>query len=224
MDLPPVNLESQIQPNDILSIRVSSLNPEASEIFNTPNEPPPVYVQATATTTNSYGYLVNQEGNIQFPVIGNIKASGFSKQQLKEQITKLLIDKKLLVDPIVDVRYLNYRVSVIVEVTRPSVVTVPSEKITIFEALALAGDLTIYARRDNLLLIRDENGKRLTRRIDLNSRDILKSPYYFLKSNDIIYVEPGKNKVASTRQVNIWLPVIFSFLSLAIIVTDAVYR
>jgi polysaccharide export outer membrane protein len=105
-------------------------------------------------------------------------------------------------------------------VGRPTVVTVPSERISLLEALALAGDLTIHARRDNVLLIREENGKRMVRRINLNTSGLLTSPYYYLKSNDIIYAEPNKSKVASTRQVVLWLPVIFSFLSFAIIVVD----
>jgi len=221
LEAPPVELASVIIPNDILSIAVSSLNAEASQLFNAPNLPAtPQYTQNTATTTASTGYLVSAEGLIQFPILGNIKAAGFTKEQLRDQITKMLLDKKLLVDPIVVVRYLNFRVSVMGEVAKPSVVTVPSERISLLEALALAGDLTIFARRDNVLLIRDENGKRIVKRIDLNSRSLFTSPYYFLKSNDIIYVEPNKSKIASTRQVTQWLPVIFSFLSFAIIVVD----
>jgi len=221
LDAPPVEVESVIIPNDILSIAVSSLNAEASQLFNAPNLPAsPQYTQNTATTTTSTGYLVGPDGLIQFPILGNIKAAGLTKRQLKDQITKTLLDKKLLVDPIVVVRYLNFRVSVMGEVAKPSVVTVPSEKISLLEALALAGDLTIYARRDNVLVIRDENGKRITKRIDLNSRSLFTSPYYFLKSNDIVYVEPNKSKVASSRQITMWLPVIFSLVSLAIIVVD----
>jgi len=94
----------------------------------------------------------------------------------------------------------------------------------LLEALALAGDLTIYGRRDNVLLIREENGKRITKRIDLNSSSVLTSPYYYLRSNDIIYVEPNKSKVASSGRITLWLPVIFSFLSFAIIVVDRVDR
>ena len=104
------------------------------------------------------------------------------------------------------------------------VVTVTSEKISLLEALALAGDLTIYARRDNVMLIREENGKRIIKRLDLNSSSILTSPYFYLKSNDIVYAEPNKSKVGSTRQVMQWLPVIFSFLSFAIIVADRYYQ
>ena len=126
----------------------------------------------------------------------------------------------MLIDPIVNVRYLNFRVTVLGEVAHPTVVSVPSEKISILEALGLAGDLTIYARRDNVLLIREENGNKTIRRINLNSSEILASPYYYLKSNDILYAEPNKAKVASTTRTNFLLPVIFSGLSFVVIVLD----
>lgn len=219
---PAADLEIIIRPNDILSIMVSSLNPEASAIFNTTNASTTTSypIQSTPTTTQVTGYLVSLEGMIEFPILGNIKVAGLAKRQLKDLITKMLVDQKLLVDPIVDVRYLNFRVSVLGEVGRPGVVTVPSEKISVLEALALAGDLTIYAQRDNVTLIRDENGKRIVKRLDFKSENILTSPYYYLKSNDVIYVEPNKSKVGSSRRTTLWLPVVFSFFSFAIIVVD----
>lgn len=216
--------EEKIMPNDILSISVSSLNPEATEVFNTPNTPSSNNATATATTTQTTGYLVNTAGYIQFPIIGNLMAAGLTKNSLKEELTKTLIDRKLLMDPIVDIRYLNYRVTVLGEVARPTVVTVPSEKISLLEALGLAGDLTIYARRDNVMIIREENGERVITRINLNADDLFNSPYYFLKSNDIVYVEPGKTKVASTSRVNLWLPVVFSIMSFGIIAVDRINR
>ncbi|MGC3947785.1 MAG: polysaccharide biosynthesis/export family protein [Chryseolinea sp.] len=212
------DLEPVIRSNDILSITVSSLNPEASSVFNKPIAPASTTTPSATTTTQANGYLVDLEGFIEFPILGRIKAAGLKKHELKKQLTTILLDKKLLVDPIVDIRYLNFRVSVMGEVANPTVVTVPSEKISLLEALALAGDLTIYARRDNVMLIREEPGQRMIRRIDLNSSSLFTSPYYYLKSNDIIYAEPNKSKVASTSRLTQWLPVIFSFLSLAIIV------
>ena len=214
--------EPIIKPNDILSIMVSSLNAEASEVFNKPVVRESGYVSNTATTTQANGYLVTQEGFIQFPILGNIQVVGLTKKQIKDQLTKQLVDKKLLVDPVVDVRYLNFRVAVMGEVGRPSVVTVPSEKISLLEALALAGDLTIYARRDNVMVIREENGKRQIRRIDLTSSELLTSPYYYLKSNDIVYAEANKARVASTNRAIQWLPVIFAALTFAIIAIDRV--
>ncbi len=219
-----VPLEPLIRPNDLLNITVSSLNPEASEVFNKPSISQATYAGITPTTTQSTGYLVSQEGFIQFPILGNIKVEGLTKKALKDQLTKTLLDRKLLVDPVVDIRYLNFRVAVMGEVAHPTVVTVPSEKISLLEALALAGDLTIYARRDNVMLIRENNGKRIIKRIDLNSSSILTSPYYYLRSNDIVYVEPNKSRVASTGRATQWLPVVFSVLSFGIIAVDRINR
>jgi polysaccharide biosynthesis/export protein len=208
--------ESLVQKNDILSITVNSLNPEASFIFNSPN--------VTTTSRNdaqTTGYLVNSDGTIQFPLLGNIQAAGLTKSQLKDNITNSLVNNKLLVDPIVNVRFLNFRVTVLGEVNKPTVVSVPSEKISLLEALGLAGDLTIFGKRDNVLIIREEGGQKTVKRINLNSNELFTSPYYYLKSNDIVYVEPNKAKVSSSNNTRIWLPVIFSGVSM---VTLILYR
>jgi polysaccharide export outer membrane protein len=210
-----------IQNNDLLSIFVSSLNPEASAVFNQPNNPP-TGNNNTTTTTAATGYLVDGEGNIQFPFLGAVKASGLSKDELKDKLTKSLVDKKLLVDPIITIRFLNFKVTVLGEVAHPNVITVPSERISLLEAIGLAGDLTIYAQRDNVLVIRDEDGKKVTHRLNLNSTELFNSPYYYLKSNDVVYVEPNKSKVASTSRTNLWLPLAISALSLGIIVVDRI--
>jgi polysaccharide export outer membrane protein len=125
-----------------------------------------------------------------------------------------------LVDPIVNISFLNYRVTVLGEVGRPTVISVANEKISLLEALGLAGDLTIYARRDNVLLIREENNKKIIRRINLNTDEIFKSPYYYLKTNDVVYVEPNKSKVANTGRAQVLLPVLFSALSLVTIIVS----
>jgi polysaccharide export outer membrane protein len=211
--------EPVIQKNDLLSISVTSLNPEASVIFNAPNfTTPGVAVSAQAT-----GYLVDEDGNIRFPVLGSIPAKGLTKKQLTTNITKELQDKKLLVDPIVNIRFLNYRVTVLGEVKNPSVVIVPNEKISLMEAIGLAGDLTIYAKRDNVLIIREVAGKKIIKRVDLTSPEILSSPYYYLQSNDLVYVEPNKARVASSGRAPIYLPIIVSTLSL-IVITASYFR
>jgi len=211
------DVEPIIQKNDLLSISVSSLNPEASMIFNAPNFTTPSSTASTGGIAQATGYLVDQDGNIQFPVLGNIAAKGLSKKQLTTNITKELLDKKLLVDPIVNIRFLNYRVTVLGEVKNPSVVNVPNEKISILEAIGLAGDLTIYAKRNNVLIIREVNGNKIIKRVDLNSSNILSSPFYYLQSNDIVYVEPNKAKVASGGRAPVYLPIIVSTLSLLVI-------
>jgi polysaccharide export outer membrane protein len=188
-------LQPLLKENDLLNISVSSLNPEATEIFNISNTR-----NQSGIDNQASGFLINNEGYISFPVLGKIKAAGKTKQELEEGITKELVNRKLLLEPIVEIRYLNFRVSVMGEVKDPSVLTIPSEKVTLLEALSLAGDLTIYAKRDNILLIREEGNIKKLRRIDLTTDDIFTSPNYYLKPNDIIYVEPNKSKISESSR------------------------
>ncbi|MBL7758848.1 MAG: polysaccharide biosynthesis/export family protein [Chitinophagaceae bacterium] len=214
--------ESVIQKNDILSITISSPNAEASAILNPQTANANDGPLTSATLGGSTGYLVNSDGQIQLPLIGNIKAEGLTKNQLKDQIVASILEKKLLVDPLVSIRFTNFRVTVLGEVNRPSVVNVPNEKISLLEALGLAGDITIYGKKDNVMVIREENNKKTINRINLNSSDLFNSQFYYLRSNDIVYVEPNKARVASAGRSNQWLPILFSGLSLAAIVADRV--
>jgi len=213
-------LEPVIQKKDILSISVSSLSNEATIIFNAPNQP----ASSAGNSSQTAGYLVSQDGTIKFPILGNIPAAGLTQKQLENNITKLLTDKKLLFDPIVTSRFLNFRVTVLGEVNRPGVVNVPSEQISILEAIGQAGDLTIYGLRDNVILIRQEGPDKLVKRLNLNSSQILQSPYFFLKSNDVLYVEPGKAKVASSDRTQQLLPIIFSGISVIVIVLNSLLK
>lgn len=218
------SLEPVVQKSDILSITVTSPNPEATVMFNAPNTAYATNTgQSAGNIAPAYGYLVNQDGFVDFPSLGKVQAAGLTKQALKEEITKLLVDKGLLKDPIVTVRYLNYRVTVIGEVARPSVVAVPNEKISILEAIGLAGDLTIYGRRDNVLLIREEKGTKIIKRINLNSPEIISSQYYYLKSNDVIYVEPNEAKVSAASNTRQLLPIFLSALSFVAIILTRVF-
>ena len=211
-----------IHPNDILSITISSLNAEASAMFNPHDSRNNISTTVTGSNTEAGGYLVNADGTIQLPVLGNVKAAGLTKKELEDNITNLILAKKLLVGPLVEIRFLNYEVTVLGEVTKPTVITVPSEKITLLKALGLAGDLTIYGRRENILLIREENGKTRTRHINLNSSDFFTSPYYYLQPNDVIYVEPNKAKVASSTRSTQLLPIILSGLSIVAITLEGI--
>lgn len=216
--------QTLIRANDILSITVSSLNPNATAIFNTPNNSVNSDNTSGNGNTQSPGYLVNIDGNIQFPVIGNVKVSGLTTNQLRNQLTKSLTDRKLLVDPIVTVRHLNFRINVLGEVARPGIVNVPSEKISLLEALGAAGDVTIYGRKDNIMILREENGVKIMKRLNLNSNELFNSPYYYLKSNDIVYVEANKAKIGgSTRSAQL-LPIILSGLSFAAIIIDRLVK
>lgn len=210
------NTESPIQPNDLLSITVTSLNKAASEDFNTD-------FQSAGVNSQFAGYLVNSDGNIQMPTLGTIKAAGITKLQLKDNITKAILDKKLLLDPIVSIRFLNFEVTVIGEVAKPTVINVSNERISLIKAIGLAGDLTIYGKRDNILLIREEDGQKITRRIDLNSKEFFGSPYYYLQPNDVVYVEPNKAKRAIANKSQQTVPIILSSLSIvAIILTSLI--
>lgn len=209
-------LQQIINPNDILSINVSSLNPEASQIFN--NSGVAANNSSLSTSKNLGGYLVEQDGSILFPVLGKIQVGGLSKSELTEFLRKTLEDKKLLIDPIVSINFLNFRVTVLGEVAHPMVVPVPNEKISLLEAIGMAGDLTIFARRDNVLLIREEKGKRMLKRINLNSGDIFNSPYYYLKTNDIVYAEPNRSKVFAASESRSLLPLGISLISLLTLV------
>ncbi|MFS4416359.1 polysaccharide biosynthesis/export family protein [Maribacter sp. 2307ULW6-5] len=211
------NMETDLRVNDLLSIAVSSVNQEAAEMFNVSNATAAESSTAGGQTTQASGYLIDKEGYIHFPILGPIKAAGRTKKELRDDISQLLTDKKLLIDPIVDVRYLNFRVSVLGEVARPEVFTVPSEKISILEALSLAGDITIYGNKQEVTLIREVEGVRVVRSLDLTTNEIFSSPYYYLQTNDVIYVEPRKGKVGESSVVRPWIPVVLSAISLAII-------
>jgi len=218
------NLEPVIQKNDLLNITVSSLSADASVLFNKQTVTTTASGNFTNSTATVVGYLVDQDGYIEFPVLGKLKAAGLSKKQLKDNITKGLTDGKLLINPSVDIRYLNYKVTVIGEVAKPVVISVPNEKITLLEAIGLAGDLTLFARRDNVLIIRETDGQKSFKRIDLNSNEIFTSPYYYLKSNDIVYVEPTKQKLEQVSSSRYWVPAIISSTLSLILILDRIFR
>lgn len=217
-------VEAPLQKNDILTVNISSLNAEASAVFNPPANKIERLSGAAGGDLLGGGYLIDAEGNIQIPMLGSIQAAGLTKTELKNRITDLINEKKLLIDPVVDIRHLNYEVTVIGEVAKPTVITVPSEKISLVKALGLAGDLTIYGKRDNVLLIREEGGQRLVRHINLNSPDFLNSPYYYLQPNDVIYVEPNRAKIASASRSQQLVPIILSSLSIIVVVITALIR
>jgi polysaccharide export outer membrane protein len=213
----------KIQTGDILSIYINSLNSAASSFFNpysqgganTGDNSSQVSAPALAQSS-APGYLVDASGGIELPLVGILKVEGLTTSQARDTIKNRL--KLYLKEPTVNVRFLNYKVSLLGEVTRPAVYVIPNETITLPEALSLAGDLTIYGKRENILVIRSNNGKKEFGRVNLNSRDVYNSPYYYLHTNDVIYVEPGKNKVQQSDQIYRILPIVLSALSLLAIV------
>lgn len=215
-------IEPVIQKSDLLGIVVSSASREANELYNAPNGPTPTTTAGGSSIGSTVGYLVNSDGFIEFPQLGLIPAAGLTKKKLSADITKIFLDKQLLVKPSVNISFLNYRVTVLGEVMRPTVITVANERISLLEAIGLAGDLTIYAKRDNVMVIREENGVRSVKRLNLNTKEIFTSPYYFLKTNDIVYVEPNASKVSSVSRGTQLYPLIISALSFLIIVADRI--
>jgi len=210
--------EPQIQLNDLLSIIVTSSNPEASALFNAPNESSGITSSAASSAnTLVIGYLVNQNGDILFPVLGQIHVLGLTKFQLSTLLTQKIIDKKLLIDPIVTIRYLNFKVSVLGEVSRPGVYTTPTEKFSILEALSFAGDITIYGERNDVLLIReDDKGQKTVKHLDLTNQNILSSQYYYLKSNDVLIVSSDGGRIAKEKNAQT-IPIFFAVLSFLIV-------
>jgi polysaccharide export outer membrane protein len=210
--------EVQIQINDLLSIIVSSSSAEASAIFNAPNESSSIMSSAaTSINTLTVGYLVNQNGDIQFPVLGQIHVLGMTKFQLTTYLTEKMLDKKLLIDPIVTIRYLNFKVSVLGEVSRPGVFTTPTEKLSILEALSFAGDITIYGERNDVLLIREnDKGEKLIKHLDLTKQGILSSQFFYLKSNDVLIVSSNGGRLAKDKNSQT-IPIFFAILSFLIV-------
>ncbi len=214
-----LNYTPTIQPDDILAITVSSIsgieNPQVISLFNMPLISVPMYNSAPGIANSSLpigGYLVDKNGDIDFPVIGKIKIGGLTPEIAKDTLLNRL--KNDITDPIVNIRYMNYKITVLGEVNRPSSYIMPNEKVTILDALGMAGDMTIYGRRDNVLVIREENGVRTFGQLNLNSKDIFSSPYFYLHQGDLVYVEPSRAKIALNNPINSYYPIIFGILSI----------
>jgi len=209
--------EPTIQPDDILSINVFTLNPQSGAIVNQAASTPTLGGNTnTSLATQNTGFLVDKNGEIELSLIGKLKIAGLTTYQAKE----LIREKASLVykEPNVQLRFANFKVSVLGEVNAPSAYTLPNEKVSILDALSLAGDLTIYGRRDNILIVRDNNGKKEFSRLDLNSSNIFNSPFYYLKQNDVIYVEPNKRKVSASNSAQIQtIGVIASVISVIVL-------
>ncbi len=198
-----------IHEDDLLSIMVNSKDPELALPFNMPL----VTYQIGSESSGQQrvlGYLVDTNGDIDFPILGKIHVAGLSRLELRDLIKEKLISGDYIKDPVVTVQFLNYKVSVMGEVARPGSFTITGDRITLLEALSMAGDLTIYGRRDRVAVIREENGKRTILFHDLRSSEIFTSPCYYLQQNDIVYVEPNKAKagqrdINQNNSVSVWL-------------------
>ncbi|MDR1919366.1 MAG: polysaccharide biosynthesis/export family protein [Tannerellaceae bacterium] len=187
------NYTSRICPDDLLTITVTGWDPTVITPFN-----PPVWAYASqgeVTVTNAlqlHTYLVDTDGYITFPVVGRVQAAGLSKQELSAQLQKEIAHYAK--DALVHVQIVNYKVTVMGEIARPGALNVRNERITILDAIGQLGDLTINANRKNILIIRDKEGAKEFGRVDLTDPAIFASPYYYLRQNDLVYIEPNKPK------------------------------
>lgn len=185
-----------IQPKDMLSIVVSSRNPELVAMFNLPV----VSYQAGSEIVSGagqqrlMGYVVDNEGYIDFPVLGKIQVSGLTRWELSEVIKKRLLDDGLLTDAVVTVEFMNFKISVIGEVNNPGTFTIDGDKVTVLQAISLARDLTIFGERENVTVIRERDGERTMYEINLCDVDMFQSPAYYLQQNDVVYVQPSSIK------------------------------
>lgn len=208
--------DAKIMPKDMLTITVSTTDPAAAAPFNlSVGNTVGASGQLSNGAGNLQGYLVDNDGNINFPVIGHMHVQGMTKSQCQDMIReKLLPYMAATENPIVTVRMSSYRVTVTGEVNRPGVIPVSTEKMSIVEALAQAGDLTVYGKRDNIMLIReDETGQKKMVRLNMNDANLINSPYYYLQQNDIIYVQPNSVKAKNAGvgpSTTLW----FSFIGI----------
>lgn len=184
-----------IQPKDMLSIVVSSKNPELVVMFNLPVVS---YQAGSEVVTSGYqrlmGYVVDNEGYIDFPVLGPLKVTGLTRWELAETIKSKLINDGYLTDCVVTVEFMNFKVSVIGEVNAPGTYTIEGDKVTVLQAISLAKDLTIFGQRENVTVIRERDGERIMYQINLCDVSMFDSPAYYLQQNDIVYVEPSEIK------------------------------
>ena len=194
-----VMYDATIMPKDLLTITVSATEPEAVRPFNLVM---PSFTSGSDIRTTGQPqlqtYLVDNSGYVNFPVIGKIQLKGLTKGQAEDKVKGLLMNY-IKEEPIVTVKFVNYKISVIGEVARPNTFTIVNEKVNIFEALAMAGDMTIWGRRDNLKIIReDPNGKKSIILMNLNDRNLIFSENFYLQQNDVVYVEPNKVKAQNS--------------------------
>lgn len=205
-----------IQSNDLLGINIQTIDPKSSAPVNqstgveSPGQPP--------STANSL--LVDKDGNVELPMLGIVKVGGLTTSGAREVIRKHV--SKFYKDPTVQVRFTNYKISVIGEVTKPGTYTINNENVSVLDAISLAGDLTIYGKRNNVMLIRNDGNFKEVVRLDLSSSRLMNSPYFYLKQNDMLYVEPNRARMEANNAPKYQL--ITVALSVATLIVTALAR
>jgi polysaccharide export outer membrane protein len=206
-----------IQAGDELSLNFRSLNPDADAMFNTSAASSSTSVSSPGSSSSGggSGYLVDKNGEIELPLVHKIKVAGMTIEQVQDAIKKAVV--QYLKEPTVSARLMNFKITVMGDVVSPNIFTVASDHISIPQALSLAGDVSPSGKRDNILLIREINGERKYVNIDLTSSKLFDSPYYYLKNNDMLYVEEGRGKFINVNPVKQNLPYVLSFISILLI-------
>ena len=218
------SFEPTIQIGDILFVGISSSDPASSMQFNSVNAVPANNAAGAGLMAQSVtpGLLVDIEGYIQLPKIGKLRVRGLTKSELSHAIQIALLP--YLKDPIVTIRFMNYRVTVLGEVVRPMTISVSNERISVLEALGMSGDLTAYGNRNNVLIIHENEGKKEFHRVNLNKMELFRSPHFYLQSNDVVYVEPNKAKAFLGSETSVYLPAIISSATLLVLVVNNFFK
>ncbi|NCD72409.1 polysaccharide biosynthesis/export family protein [Mucilaginibacter agri] len=197
-------LDPVIEPDDILAINVNTTETEAGMIINARNG---VNLSAgvnnqTGASGAGVGYLVDKNGDVEVPVLGKLHLAGLTITQSKDKVREAA--SKSFKNPIVDVRFSNFKVTVIGEVNHPASYVIPNERVSLLDAIGYAGDMTVYGKRNNVLLMRrTADGKNLAMRLDITKKETINSPYFYLKQNDVIYVEPRRNRQTHDTENNV---------------------
>ena len=217
----------RVQPGDKIMIVVSSKDPTLASIFNLPVSRMTVGSTSGSTSGNQgvSGYTINNDGNIDFPVLGEVHIAGMTRNEISTYIKSELVGRNLIKDPVVTVEFMNLTISVLGEVANPGRFNIDKDHITLLEALSMAGDLTIYGKRDNVTVQREENGKTMIYKVDLGSgADLYASPVYYVKQNDVIYVEPNSVRARQStvngntvRSTSFWLSLASFITSLTVL-------
>ncbi|MEO9021809.1 MAG: polysaccharide biosynthesis/export family protein [Ginsengibacter sp.] len=203
--------ETPIQKNDLLTIAVGGSNAEDLIALNSGSGAIPG-ASSVGSASKGIGYLVEADGKIQFPFLGRVQAEGLTRVQLEDTLSKRL--KDYTKDPVVNVKFMNYGYTVLGEVSHPGRFEMENERTTILDALGMAGDLTILGKRNDILVVREVDGKRQFGRMDLLSKNIFKSPYFYLKTNDVVYVEPVRSKFIARTGIPQYLGLIAAAFTL----------
>jgi len=214
------NFEPHIQRGDIIYVAVTGADPNSAALFNSANAVMTQNGIGSFPTLAVPGLMVTEEGIIQLPKIGSIQVIGKTTNEIAKTIRPLL--EPYVKDPIITVRLMNFRISVLGEVTRPATISITNERVSFLEALGFAGDLTPYGNRKNILLIRDSSGIQITKRIDLTNTSAFSAQTFYLRPNDVIYVEPNNVRSLASSNIPLVTPYVFSALSLLLILIQRI--